>query len=85
MGFAVVYPVVVVLAGQHFDKDQGLVIGAIATSGRVGAFFFPFAMSALAEGIGIERAFWFYAAISLTMVLAAVLVLRREVAKDARS
>ena len=80
MGFAAIYPVVVVIAGQH--NDQGLAIGAIATGGGVGAFLFPFAMSALAEGLGIDRAFWFYVAISLALALAAGTVLRRELQTD---
>ena len=80
MGFAAIYPVVVVIAGQH--NDQGLAIGAIATGGGVGAFLFPFAMSALAEGLGIDRAFWFYVAISLALALAAGTVLRREPQTD---
>jgi hypothetical protein len=51
-----------------------LVIG-----GGIGAFFFPFSISALAKGIGIEQALWFYPAIGLAMALAAVLVLTREI------
>ena len=57
-----------VIAGQHFAKKQRLVIG-----GGIGAFFFPFSISALTKGIGIEQALWFYATIGLAMALAAVL------------
>jgi len=39
-----------------------LVIG-----GGIGAFFFPFSISALTKGIGIEQALWFYATIGLAM------------------
>ena len=45
-----------------------LVIGS-----GIGPFFFPFSISALTKGIGIEQALWFYAAIGLAMTLAAVL------------
>ncbi len=41
--------------------------------GGIGAFFFPFSISALTKGIGIEQALWFYATIGLAMALAAVL------------
>ena len=41
--------------------------------GGIGAFFFPFSISALTKGIGIEQAYWFYATIGLAMALAAVL------------
>ena len=78
VGFAAIYTVVVVIAGQCYRDDQGLVIGAIATGGGLGSFLFPFAMSALAQGLGIGRAFWFYVALSLAMTLVAALLIRRE-------
>ena len=78
VGFAAIYPVVVVIAGQYYRDDQGLAIGAIATGGGLGSFLFPFAMSALAQGLGIGQAFWFYVALSLAMGLTAVLVIWRE-------
>ena len=77
VGFAAIYQVVVVIAGQYYRDDQGLAIGAIATGGGLGSFRFPFAMSALAHGLGIGQAFWFCAALSLAMGLTAVLVIRR--------
>jgi hypothetical protein len=40
LGFAAIYPVVVVIAAQYVAKDQRLFIG-----GGIGAFLFPFAMS----------------------------------------
>ena len=85
IGFAAVYPVTVVMAGQYFAKDQGLAIGTIATGGGIGAFLFPFAMSALAASTGIGQAFWFYVAISLAMTLMAGLALRKDPRTDAES
>ena len=85
IGFAAVYPVTVVMAGQYFAKDQGLAIGTIATGGGIGAFLFPFAMSALAANTGIGQAFWFYVAISLAMTLMAGLALRKDPRTDAES
>ena len=85
IGFAAVYPVTLVMAGQYFAKDQGLAIGAIATGGGIGAFLFPFAMSGLAANTGIGQAFWFYVAISLAMTLMAGLALRKDPRTDAES
>ena len=67
MGFSIVYPVVVVLAGRFFPTQQEMAIAIISTGGGVGSFAFPFAMSSLADSWGIERAFWFYAFIALAM------------------
>ena len=85
MGFAAIYPVVVVIAGQYYRDDQGLAIGTIATGGGIGAFLFPFAMSALAASTGIGQAFWFYVAISLAMTLMAGLALGKDPRTDAES
>ena len=67
MGFSIVYPVVVVLAGRFFPNQQEMAIAIISTGGGVGSFAFPFAMSSLADSWGIGRAFWFYAFIALAM------------------
>lgn len=67
MGFSIVYPVVVVLAGRFFPNQQEMAIAVISTGGGVGSFAFPFAMSSLADSWGIGRAFWFYAFIALAM------------------
>lgn len=67
MGFASIYPVVVVLAGRHFASEQGLAIAIISTGGGMGSFAFPFAIAALADHWGIERAFWAYALTAVAM------------------
>ena len=67
MGFSIVYPVVVVLAGRYFPNEQEMAVAIISTGGGVGSFAFPFAMASLADSWGIERAFWFYALIALAM------------------
>ncbi len=76
MGFASIYPVVVVLAGRHFASEQGLAIAIISTGGGIGSFAFPFAIAALADYWGIERAFWAYAftAVAMSASAAAALV-----------
>ena len=67
MGFSIVYPVVVVLAGHYFPNEQEMAVAIISTGGGIGSFAFPFAMASLADSWGIEHAFWFYALIALTM------------------
>ena len=75
MGFSAIYPVVVVLVGEHFEREQGLAIGVISTAGGVGAFVFPFAMSAIADWLNMTVGFWFYVVLSALMALGAVGVL----------
>lgn len=75
MGFSVIYPVVIVLAGRYFPNEQELAIAIISTGGGIGSFAFPFAMSSLADFWGIGRAFWFYALIAIAMGCVAILTL----------
>jgi fucose permease len=75
VGFSAIYPVVMALVGEYFAAEQSLAIGFVSTAGGIGSFSFPFVMSALAERYGMERGFWFYAALSLLMVGAAVAAL----------
>ena len=55
---------------------QGLAIAIISTGGGIGSFAFPFAIAALADYWGIERAFWAYAftAVAMSASAAAALV-----------
>jgi len=75
LGFSAVYPIVVVLVGQHFQEEQGLAIGVVSTGGGIGSFLFPFVMSAIANRFGLTQGFWFYVAITAIMVVAAAGVL----------
>ncbi|MGY8824042.1 MAG: MFS transporter [Candidatus Latescibacterota bacterium] len=75
MGFSAIYPVIVVLAGRYYSDEQELAIGIISTGGGLGAFVFPFAMAALSDQWGVERAFWFYAGTAAAMSAAAAAVL----------
>lgn len=75
MGFSAIYPVIVVLAGRYYADEQELAIGIISTGGGLGAFVFPFAMAALSDIWGVERAFWFYAGTAAAMSAAAAAVL----------
>jgi hypothetical protein len=67
LGFAAIYPVVVVIRAAFRQRLE------VGHRWWHCAFFFPFSISALAKGIGIEQALWFYPAIGLAMALAAVL------------
>ncbi|MBT4502261.1 MAG: MFS transporter [Gemmatimonadetes bacterium] len=77
MGLSAIYPVVIVLVGQHFTREQGLAIGIVSTAGGVGSFLFPFVMSAIADHFSMIAGFWFYVAVSAVMTLCAALVLLR--------
>ena len=60
------------LLGNCFPQAQSQAIGFAATGGGVGAFVFPFLMSALADGWGIRIGFAIYAVFGVAMTLAAI-------------
>ncbi len=72
LGCSVYYPAVITLLGNCFPQAQSQAIGFAATGGGVGAFLFPFAMSALAQGWGIRTGFATYAVFSIAMTGAAL-------------
>lgn len=72
LGCSIVYPAVITLLGSCFPHAQSQAIGFAATGGGVGAFVFPFLMSALADGWGIRIGFATYAVFGVAMTLAAI-------------
>lgn len=72
LGCSVYYPAVITLLGNCFPQAQSQAIGFAATGGGVGAFLFPFAMSALAQGWGIRAGFATYAVFGIAMTGAAL-------------
>lgn len=72
LGCSIFYPAVITLLGNCFPRAQSQAIGFAATGGGVGAFLFPFLMSALAEGWGIRAGFATYAVFGVAMTLAAL-------------
>lgn len=72
LGCSVFYPAVITLLGLSFPHAQSRAIGFAATGGGVGAFLFPFLMSALAQGWGIRAGFATYALFGVAMTLAAM-------------
>ena len=72
LGASIFYPAVITLLGNCFPHAQSQAIGFAATGGGIGAFVFPFLMSALAEGWGIRAGFATYAVFGVAMTVAAV-------------
>ncbi|MCX7300871.1 MAG: MFS transporter [Rhodobacterales bacterium] len=71
LGSSIFYPVVITLLGNCFPHAQSQAIGFAATGGGIGAFVFPFLMSALADTWGIRVGFATYAVFGVAMTLAA--------------
>ena len=72
LGCSVFYPVVISLLGKCFPQAQSQAIAFAATGGGIGAFLFPFLMSALAEDWGIRVGFATYALFGIVMTAAAL-------------
>jgi MFS family permease len=72
LGASIVYPAVITLVGRVFPRDQSRVVGFAATGGGVGAFVFPFVMSALSQAWGIRWGFATYGAFAILMTAAAL-------------
>lgn len=75
VGYSIVYPCVMSLVGVCFPKRQSAAIGIISTSGGVGVFLFPFAMSAISERFGLVDGFLFYLALTALMCVCVVVSL----------
>lgn len=67
VGYSIVYPCVMSLIGACFPRRQSAAIGMVSTSGGLGVFLFPFAMSAISEKVGLVNGFQFY--LSLTVLM----------------
>jgi len=67
VGYSIVYPCVMSLIGMSFPKRQSAAIGMVSTSGGMGVFLFPFAMSAISEQFGLVNGFQFYLGLTILM------------------
>ena len=76
LGCSIYYPEVITLLGQVFPRAQSQAIAFAATGGGVGAFVFPFLMSALAQGWGLSLGFATYAVFGTAMTAAALGLIR---------
>ncbi|MEO8411004.1 MAG: MFS transporter [Propionivibrio sp.] len=72
LGCSIYYPAVITLLGKCFPHAQSQAIGFAATGGGVGAFVFPFLMSALSERWGIRVGFATYGVFAIAMTAVAV-------------
>ena len=72
LGCSIYYPIVITLIGKCFPHAQSRAIGFAATGGGVGAFAFPFLMSALSQNLGIRIGFATYAVFAVVMTLCAI-------------
>jgi fucose permease len=72
VGYSIVYPCVMSLVGILFPDDKSQAIGLVSTSGGLGVFFFPFAMSVVAARFGLDQGFRFYLLLTILMSLCAV-------------
>ena len=81
LGCSIYYPEVMTLLGKCFPHAQSQAIGFAATGGGIGAFVFPFLMSALSQTWGIRAGFASYAVFAVAMTASAValaIVAKRE-------
>jgi fucose permease len=67
LGCSVCYPEVITLLGKCFPQAQSQAIGFAATGGGIGAFAFPFVMSAISQHWGIRAGFATYAVFAVAM------------------
>ena len=84
LGFSAIYPVVMALLGKHIRHGESMAVAMASTGGGAGAMVIPFSMAAVADGVGIERGFAFYAvitAVMLALVVAAASAVKRMEAR----
>lgn len=83
LGYSCVYPVVMTITGLRFTAEQSLAVAAISTAGGLGSLACPYVMSGIAERFGVAAGFWFYGAVTVSMLLTSlvVLLLSRRVAR----
>lgn len=74
LGCSIYYPAIMTLLGSCFPHAQSQVIGFAATGGGIGAFVFPFLMSALSQRFGIRAGFATYAVFAVAMTTCALML-----------
>jgi len=72
LGLSGIYPLGISLTGQQFGT--GMAVGVVATGAGIGAFVFPFLMSAVAQAVGLRGGFLLFAAANLLLVTITLLV-----------
>jgi len=89
LGCSIYYPAIITLLGKCFPHAQSQAIGFAATGGGIGAFVFPFFMSAMSQHWGIRIGFATYGvfAIAMTAIAAslAIVAAKEKAAVNAAS
>jgi fucose permease len=83
LGFSVIFPFIVVMAGHGFRENQGVAIGTVATGGGVGGFAFPMIMASIIGQYGIQMGFIF--CIGATIIGTIIVLLIRRTSLDNKS
>jgi fucose permease len=79
VGFSGIFPSAIALGGRHHPHDTARVTSVMIAGAGIGGILIPWAMSAIADGIGLTAGMGFYAGICAAMALLTVL-LRRALA-----
>jgi fucose permease len=74
LGCSIYYPAVITLLGKCFPHAQSQAIGFAATGGGIGAFLFPFIMSAISQNWGIRAGFATYGVFAIAMTVVAAML-----------
>jgi len=74
LGCSIYYPAVITLLGKCFPHAQSQAIGFAATGGGIGAFLFPFIMSAISQNWGIRAGFATYGVFAIAMTVVATML-----------
>ena len=74
LGCSIYYPAVITLLGKCFPHAQSQAIGFAATGGGIGAFVFPFLMSAISQSWGIRAGFATYGVFAIAMTVVAAIL-----------
>ena len=82
LGCSIYYPAVITLLGKCFPHAQSQAIGFAATGGGIGAFVFPFFMSAMSQHWGIRVGFITYGVFAIAMTVVAASLARAARSKD---
>jgi fucose permease len=69
LGASCIYPSAITLIGTSYRDDPGPAIGMASAGGAVGAFGFPFLMSAIASAWSVQAGFSFYAGLAVLSLL----------------
>lgn len=76
VGFSGIFPVVVALGGRRHPSNVAAVTAVLITGAGIGNIVIPWAMSAIADRIGLVVGMSFYLAMTAVMALLAAVVLR---------